>query len=94
MVANDVRSNEIYALNVVLADGTGVPTWTTADGMVYSGEMFYALTNPLPEENVIKLAVPDGQKLGYVTIFGTVATATFNMNTDRSASDINLAKDA
>ena len=94
VVARDVLANDVYALGAYTRTDSAIPSWRTADGTEYSGELFYALTNPLPEENVITLTVPDGQRMTYMVLSGTVATSTFNMNTGRSATDVNLAENA
>ena len=94
VVAKDVLANDVYTLDAYTPDDTAIPSWETADGTAYSGEIFYALTNPLPEENVITLTVPNSQGTTYMVLSGTIATATFNMNTERSATDINLAENA
>ena len=94
-VARNIRSNEIYALNAYLKDeDAAIPAWTLADGSAYSGTVFYMMTNPLPEDNVVTLSVPDGQNLTYVVLYGSVSTSTYNMNTSRSASDVVEAQNA
>ena len=94
VVAQDILANDIYSLNAYASDGKAIPTWTLNDGGVFTGDTFYMITNPLPEENVITLAVPANQKTGYLLLYGTVATSTFNLNAERSATDVNLAENA
>ena len=94
VVAQDILANDIYSLNAYTSDGKAIPTWTLNDGGVFTGDTFYMITNPLPEENVITLAVPANQKTGYLLLYGTVATSTFNLNAERSATDVNLAENA
>ena len=94
IVARNVLVNDTYAVTACTKDGQSIPRWTTYDRKTYSGETFYHLTNPLPEENVIALTVPDRQKITWMTLSGTVASSTFNLNTDRSAFDVIAAEGA
>ncbi|MBR3297142.1 MAG: hypothetical protein IKI65_04815, partial [Firmicutes bacterium] len=94
VVARKVLINDVYALEAYAKDGSSIARWTTSDNKTYSGETFYHLTNPQPADNVIKLTVPTGQKLTYMTLSGTVASSTFNLNTERSANDIIAAENA
>ena len=94
IVARDILVNDTYAVTACTKDGQSIPRWTTYDGKTYSGETFYLITNPLPEENVIVLTVPDSQKITWMTLSGTVASSTFNLNTDRSAFDVIAAEGA
>ena len=94
VVARNVVVNDTYAITAYAKDGQSIPRWTTYDKKTYSGETFYLLTNPLPEENMVTLTVPSGQKLTWMTLSGTVASSTFNLNTERSANDVIAAESA
>lgn len=88
VVDEDILTNEIYELTACTKrPDSVVAKWITADGKEYFGDTFYHMSKSRIKDNVITLEAAAGSHLTYVTLQGTVTTSTFNLSTERSATD-------